>query len=111
MTPEEYDKMSAHQGGACAICNQVPKLGKKLCIDHDHKTGLVRGLLCTFCNRAIGLFRDNLQKFENTVSYLKMPPATVALGAEKFGLKGRVTNKAATVRKLNKDMFPRPKQD
>ena len=108
---EEYDQILARQNGCCAICKQPPKPPKfrKLSVDHDHKTGLVRGLLCSFCNRALGVFRDNLERFMNTVTYLQAPPATAALGAPRFGIKGRVSNKAKTMKKLNPDLFDRPK--
>ena len=46
----DYDAMLAAQGGVCAICGNPPKT-RRLHIDHDHKTGKVRGLLCFQCNR------------------------------------------------------------
>lgn len=49
---EEYDRMLAAQGGGCAICHNPPK-NRRLHVDHDHKTGKVRGLLCFRCNRAL----------------------------------------------------------
>lgn len=57
MTPEEYDRMYEAQGGKCGICEKqgVPQgmPGEKLVVDHDHETGLVRGLLCYQCNYAL----------------------------------------------------------
>ncbi len=107
---QEYDTILAFQGGVCFICKQPPKK-VKLAVDHCHKTGLIRGLLCMFCNRAISLFRDDLERFKNVISYLENPPTTQALKEEKYGLKGRVSNKASTRDKLNKkDMFQRPKE-
>ena len=52
MTDERYDAMLANQGGVCAICGRVDSK-KRLSVDHDHKTGFVRGLLCWRCNRFI----------------------------------------------------------
>ena len=52
MTPEDREAMLEAQGGMCAICGQT----KELVIDHDHKTGRVRGLLCRHCNFVIGLY-------------------------------------------------------
>jgi len=49
---ETYDRLLAEQGGVCAICGNPPKT-RRLSIDHDHKTGAVRGLLCFQCNRAL----------------------------------------------------------
>jgi Recombination endonuclease VII len=46
---ELYDRLLAEQGGVCAICGATPKT-RRLHIDHDHKTGRVRGLLCHRCN-------------------------------------------------------------
>ena len=52
ITLEDYERMSAEQGGACLICDEKTKLH----IDHCHATGVVRGLLCSICNRALGHF-------------------------------------------------------
>ena len=49
---DEYEWMLAEQGGVCAICGSPPK-SRRLHVDHDHKTGAVRGLLCFRCNRAL----------------------------------------------------------
>lgn len=112
ITVEEYDSILAAQGGVCAICERPPKnLSRRLCVDHDHSTGLVRGLLCSFCNRGIAIFRDDCKKLENAANFIKNPPAVRALGGARYGLKGRVTNKVATQRRLNKDLFERPKSD
>ena len=60
VTLEEYDRMFAAQDGKCAVCGEVPgdnvraHWGGKLCIDHCHETGKVRGLLCNDCNLAVG---------------------------------------------------------
>lgn len=107
ITPGEYDQLLAHQDGACAICLQPPK-SRRLAVDHDHKTGLIRGLLCAFCNRAVGLFRDDMDRFTRVVTFMTAPPATAALGEPRYGLRGRVTNKAKTKRKMNPDLFERP---
>ena len=52
LSVEDYDAMLAAQGGVCAICGNPPKT-RRLDVDHDHKTGKVRGLLCHRCNRAL----------------------------------------------------------
>jgi predicted nucleic acid-binding Zn ribbon protein len=49
----EYDEMLTNQGGVCAICKRPPA-DTRLCIDHDHATGHVRGLLCSRCNGMLG---------------------------------------------------------
>jgi hypothetical protein len=50
MKPGDYDKMLKRQDGCCCIC----RMKKKLVIDHDHETGIVRGLLCRVCNSHVG---------------------------------------------------------
>lgn len=53
ITVDEYDGMLAAQGGVCKLCGGLPK-GKRLHVDHCHKTLRVRGILCTSCNTTIG---------------------------------------------------------
>lgn len=55
LTLEQVEQMRSTQKGVCRICLQQ----KPLCVDHCHKTGRVRGLLCNRCNRAIGLLNDD----------------------------------------------------
>ena len=52
---------------SCAICDSTIRL----CIDHDHETGAVRGLLCSMCNSALGYFQDSVTKMEKATMYLK----------------------------------------
>ena len=52
VTDDEYARLLAAQGGGCAICGNPPKT-RRLDVDHDHRTGKVRGLLCHRCNRAL----------------------------------------------------------
>lgn len=71
--PEDYYLMLKNQGGGCAICGSVSsdyKKKKKLAVDHCHSTGVVRGVLCMKCNRAIGLFSDNIEVILRAASYL-----------------------------------------
>ena len=68
MTFAEVDILLASQT-TCAICNQTEP-DRKLCIDHDHVTGKVRGLLCNPCNTALGLFKDNLTHLQRAIDYL-----------------------------------------
>lgn len=52
LTTEAYAHMWDQQSGACRICMRELRMGRGgACIDHDHKTGHVRGILCTFCNK------------------------------------------------------------
>ncbi len=69
ITMENYLALYDEQGGVCAICKKsITK--KRLCVDHDHKTGKIRGLLCSYCNTGIGLFRDDLALLNSAIKYL-----------------------------------------
>lgn len=69
---ERWNKMLEEQNYSCAICETAQKdLNKTLCVDHDHKTGKVRGLLCHNCNVALGSFRDNSKILVRAIEYLK----------------------------------------
>jgi len=70
ITEEEYTEMVVSQDGKCDICGQHPSK-KSLCVDHDHKTGKVRGLLCDKCNTGIGNLEDNITYLKNSIKYLK----------------------------------------
>ena len=59
ITKAQYICMVEEQNNLCAICCLPSKNSKELCIDHNHATNQVRGLLCKECNRALGLFGDN----------------------------------------------------
>lgn len=68
ITKERFDELVIEQCGKCATCN---KQLTKFHIDHDHKTGKVRGLLCGPCNQAIGLVKESSQTLANIINYLK----------------------------------------
>lgn len=53
ITLEEYEALLKKQNGICAICKEPCRSGRRLCVDHNHETGQVRGLLCVYCNRNI----------------------------------------------------------
>ncbi len=55
---EKYEQLHRRQKGACAICMEAKEV-RQLSVDHSHKTGKVRGLLCGRCNRGLGMFEDN----------------------------------------------------
>jgi hypothetical protein len=106
LTPEEYDRILAFQQGVCALCYRPP--GKtRLAVDHNHKTGLVRGLLCWTCNTALGKFRDDDDRVNAAAYYVNDPPATEALGREVFGVLGRTTNKKSTRKRAERKRLPR----
>ena len=68
---QEYDYLYKRQNGLCAICKEVNLNGWQLAIDHDHKTGKVRGLLCSSCNTGLGLFKDSIENLNSAVDYLE----------------------------------------
>lgn len=73
----DYKKMLEEQNGLCAICGKEETRRDfrynnliDLAVDHDHKTGKVRGLLCSNCNKAIGVFQDNTELLQSAINYL-----------------------------------------
>lgn len=73
-TPDDYERVLAEQGGVCACCGSASpgKRLRKFCVDHDHATGTVRGLLCTSCNQGIGQLGDTLEGVEAAARYLRL---------------------------------------
>lgn len=69
LTDSKYGQMFTNQNGLCAICNG--KCNRRLAVDHDHKTGKVRGLLCIRCNFLLGYAKDNEEILENAILYLR----------------------------------------
>jgi len=73
----QYQMILEAQAGKCAICGSIQghrsRYGKvcRLAVDHDHRTGKVRGLLCNNCNRGLGRLQDSIQVLEAAVRYLK----------------------------------------
>lgn len=73
---ETCQHIAVKQGNACAICGTTEKgfirgRARYWSVDHDHKTGKVRGLLCQKCNTILGLANDDIQVLENAILYLK----------------------------------------
>lgn len=70
---EQYDQMLKEQKGVCAICGcpETKPNAKYLAVDHNHETGIVRGLLCNNCNRALGLLKDNKEILQSAIKYLE----------------------------------------
>jgi hypothetical protein len=71
MSLEDYDALLAYQNGACALCERTDR---KLCVDHDHATKEVRGLLCHGCNIGLGNCKDNPRIMRKGAAYLEAPP-------------------------------------
>jgi len=70
ITKEDFDKMLEIQQGVCAICSNQER-GKRLSVDHCHKTGKVRGLLCSSCNTSLGRFNDDTKIMLKAISYIE----------------------------------------
>lgn len=70
ITGDEYNAMLAQQNGCCAICQTPPTESRRLCVDHCHTTGAVRGLLCDRCNVGIGKFNDDPALVAVALEYL-----------------------------------------
>jgi len=76
LEPGEYDLLCAYQNGLCAICMTarcVGVSGKHLAVDHDHVTGIPRGLLCVRCNKDL-LGRYDIAALERAIAYLTCSP-------------------------------------
>ncbi|MER5643989.1 endonuclease VII domain-containing protein [Streptosporangium sp. NPDC002524] len=90
LLPGEYDTLFSAQGGVCAICLGARK--QRLSVDHDHKTGLVRGLACRMCNgRLLTAARDRPEVLRAAAEYLENPPALRVLG-ERYASEEANTN-------------------
>ncbi len=70
ITPHDYDRMVAEQNGLCAICSRPPADGRRLAVDHCHRENFVRGLLCSPCNTALGLFAEDAERMRAAIAYL-----------------------------------------
>ncbi len=71
LTLEQYEQLRKDHNDCCAICNQSQSERTKLLhIDHSHKTGKVRGLLCDNCNMGLGSFKDNPELLRKAIEYV-----------------------------------------
>lgn len=76
LTELEYKQMFEKRNSLCDICKKQETakhqsgIIKSLSVDHCHKTGKVRGLLCNMCNRGLGLFLDNTELLKTAINYL-----------------------------------------
>ena len=75
ITYDEYDKMLAAQNGVCCICLKDDPKGRwksssrGFCVDHDHSTGIIRGLLCNTCNQGLGNYYDSSELLRRAADY------------------------------------------
>jgi hypothetical protein len=71
LSNSDYDQMVKSQGGFCAICGLPPRAGKRLHVDHDHKTSRVRALLCHWCNLLIGNAHESILILYKAADYIE----------------------------------------
>ena len=79
----QYQALYEAQGGVCYICRRATGKVRKLAVDHCHRTGFVRGLLCKPCNSVLAHFRDDPLIATRTLYYLSNPPAYGVIGKVK----------------------------
>lgn len=70
---EQYNEMLDSQNGCCLICNKNQNtLNRRLAVDHCHKTGKVRGLLCAACNTSLGHLEEDIDRMTRLINYVEL---------------------------------------
>lgn len=77
---EQYARLLGAQREKCAVCCKRFSRTRPPVVDHDHLSGLVRGLLCGPCNYELGLRHDDAEWFRRAADYLENPPAVAVIG-------------------------------
>lgn len=90
ITAEEYAKLYQAQGGRCYLCRVASGAARRLAVDHDHDTGLVRGLCCGRCNLMIGIW--GIPGVLRALEYLHNPPAIAVIGHRRVPVGGAPMN-------------------
>jgi hypothetical protein len=73
LSRKQYNEMFRKQRGCCAICGvHQSEFKKALAVDHNHSTGKNRGLLCSACNVAIGLLKEDREVLRKAMLYLQI---------------------------------------
>lgn len=80
MTIDDYDKMFDDHLGKCAICSELPKKNRRLCVDHNHTTNKIRGLVCDRCNSILGYCHDSTSVLQEAIHYLQKYTEILKLG-------------------------------
>jgi hypothetical protein len=105
LTENDWETINRYQGRVCAITGKPP--GRtRLSTDHDHSSGLIRGLLSMRVNRGLAYFDDDPKLLRKAADYLEAPPAVAALGKKVYGLIGRAKAKKRMV--YGSEMGPLP---
>lgn len=78
LTVVQFELLKTQQENVCAICKREPDSGryKGFYVDHDHRTGKVRGLLCYRCNMVLGYAKEDLDVLQTAIHYLKISHVT-----------------------------------
>ena len=80
ITEKQYNAILKLQGGGCAVCGRkAMRGGRKLHVDHSHRTGKIRGILCWHHNSGLRKFADNPAWLKRAAEYLLHPPADEVL--------------------------------
>lgn len=75
ITLDDYNSLLRKQHNACYICLRSSSVFKRgLAVDHDHKTGSIRGLLCPWCNRGLRYFHDNADSLRRAARHIARDP-------------------------------------
>ena|ERR1700688_2837871 len=95
-----WDIIAAYQNHVCFVCCKPQPSGRRLAVDHSHQSGLLRALLCSTCNRALGRMERTWPKgtdvalmLSRMILVLTDPPAVKALGKEIYTFPGRFGTK------------------
>lgn len=71
ITEIEFNQQFEKQGKKCALCDSNKSDKKNFVVDHCHKTGKIRGILCSYCNRALGMFKDSKDNLIKAIKYIE----------------------------------------
>ena len=71
ITLSDFHKQMEFQNNVCAICKGQFESERKTHVDHCHSTGKIRGILCSACNHALGMFKDNVETMQTALDYIK----------------------------------------
>jgi hypothetical protein len=71
ITEKEYNSFLIVQNNVCAVCGKKNMGDRRLSVDHDHRTGKIRGLLCVKCNSVLGMVDDDILLLTNMIGYLR----------------------------------------
>lgn len=94
ITLEEYKRVLKYQNNACAICKRpVTEFKTRLAVEHCHTSGLLRGLACWTCNKALAMFKDDAARMKSAYEYITNPPFTAVFKAPRLTAPGRVGTK------------------